>query len=183
MTTEHQQFMQALNSQNQQNADIPLFDDDENPKQMEKGHRVNLQLAGENTGLRANLRLEKIFSNIDSFEMGGKMNFVKQVHQWFTYATPFTVPNLKLTKFFQNKQFLTSTSYEIDNKHLKYLSREHSFVFRAQQEQSPWSFQAESVLRKNLIDQYASRELIYSDNLPSVKHSVSLNYSNMDPYR
>ena len=29
MTTEHQQFMEALNSKNQQNANIPLFDDDE----------------------------------------------------------------------------------------------------------------------------------------------------------
>ena len=93
--------MKALNSQNEgQKADIPLFEDDETDtsKPLEKGHRVNLQIAGENTGLRANLRLEKIFSNIDSFEMGAKMNFVKQVHQWYTYATPFTLPNSGLFK-------------------------------------------------------------------------------------
>ena len=94
---------------------------------------MNLQIAGENTGLRANVRFEKIFSNIDSFEMGAKMNFVKQVHQWFTYATPLTLPNAGIFKHLQDRELTTSTSYERDNKHLKYLSREHSFVFRARQ--------------------------------------------------
>lgn len=75
----------------------------------------------------------------------------------------------------------TSLSYEIDNKSLKYLSRERSLVFRAVPNMSYWSFKAESTFRKNVVDQYASKKYIINDSLASIKTSVGVEHQKMDP--
>ena len=77
----------------------------------------------------------------------------------------------------------TSVSYEIDNKSLKYLSRERSLVFRATPEGSSWSVKAESTFRKNVVDQYASRKFIINDSLSSTKTAVGVEYSAVDPVK
>lgn len=71
----------------------------------------------------------------------------------------------------------TSLSYEIDNKSFKYLSRERSLVFRAQEEDSPWGLKAEITHRKNIVDQYASRKFIMNDSQASVKKSIGVEFN------
>ena len=90
------------------------------------------------------------------------------MHYWLTHTLPL-------------KNWNTSLSYEIDNKSLKYLSRERSLVFRAIPDFCNWSFKAESTFRKNVVDQYASKKYIINDSLASIKTSIGLEHQNMDP--
>ena len=85
------------------------------------------------------------------------------MHYWVTHSLPILIK----TKNY-NRLWDTSLSYEIDNKSLKYLSRERSLVLRAAPEGSGLSFKAESTFRKNVIDQYASRRYIIQDSLSSI---------------
>jgi hypothetical protein len=101
------------------------------------------------------LSVDRIMSMKDNFTVGVTRNNFNQMHYWFTHSFPLLV-GLKKNK----KLWNTSVSYEVDNKHLKYLSRERSLIFRAQPDNSALSFKLESTFRKNLVDQYASRKFI-----------------------
>jgi len=104
--------------------------------------------------------------------MGITRNNFNQMHYWCTHSFPLLV-GPKNNKRLWN----TSVSYEVDNKHLKYLSRERSLIFRATPDNMPVSFKLESTFRKNLVDQYASREFILNDSLPSIKNAIGIDWT------
>ena len=91
------------------------------------------------------------------------------MHYWVSHSLPIKVKMQNYSQLWD-----TSLSYEIDNKSLKYMSRERALVLRAAPEGSNWSFKAESTFRKNVVDQYASRRRIIHDSLASVKNAFGI---------
>jgi len=64
--------------------------------------------------------------------------------------------------------------YELDTKQAKFLSRERQLVARFGMTDSPWRLKAESVLRKNQFDHYASKEFIENELLHSRKYALGI---------
>ena len=93
------------------------------------------------------------------------------MHYQYNYYVPLVT---KLMKWNLN------LTYEIDNKHYKYLSREKSLALSAQPEELPWNFKLERSSRTNIVDRYASRKYIINDTLPSQKISLGADYYKMD---
>jgi hypothetical protein len=78
------------------------------------------------------------------------------MHYWVTHSLPI-FSNIVSPFGARKKIWDTSLSYEIDNKSLKYLSRERSLVYRATPIGSdgnpmPVTLKAESTFRKNVVD-------------------------------
>lgn len=121
--------------------------------------RLNLSLGFEFDGsIKADVGFKRVLNAVDQIQIGAKRNSFHNMRYWFTYNNPisFYLPR-SLQKFSSNppglpESWQTSLSYEVDNKSNKFLSREHSLVFRAQNEGSPLSFEAESTFRKNMVD-------------------------------
>lgn len=112
------------------------------------------------------LKLHRIFSPKDNLEIGTTRNQFDQMHYWLTHHYPLSWANC-------------SMSYEIDNKHLKFITRERSLVFRFSPHNALWNLRLESVFRKNLVDQYSSRKYILNDSLPSVKNSIGIDFGSL----
>ena len=80
------------------------------------------------------------------------------MHYRFSHDTPVT-----FGKGPEKQEWLSSLSYEIDNKCLKYLSRERTLALRMtpkmnqNPEEGSWTYKLESSFRKNLVDPYASK--------------------------
>ena len=115
-----------------------------------------------------------------------RCNQYKQMHYWVTHNLPLFSDKNRTPFGAKQKIWDTSLSYEIDNKSQKYLSRERSLVYRATPIANdgsplPVTFKAESTFRKNVVDQYASKKYIINDSLASIKTSVGMEASVMDP--
>ena len=107
----------------------------------------------------------------------------------FTYMNPFQLkssflPNAILTedaRIAQNEETPCEVSYtyEIDTKSSKFESREHSHILELSSQNSPWGLKFENTIRKNLIDQDASKNFLLYESLPSLKYSTSLSFMEM----
>jgi hypothetical protein len=87
-------------------------------------------------GATMSAKCKRILSEEDCIEIGKRTNVFQQTHFWLKHMTPF---NLK-----PNNQWNLTSSFEIDHRFTKWLTRENSFVVAATQLNNPWNFRFES---------------------------------------
>ena len=122
------------------------------------------------------ININRLLSEEDSFEIGSRTNLFKQTHYWLKHLTP-----IKIGKEGEQEIWNLTSSFEIDHRAQKYLTRENSFSFALSRPECPWSYKAESTLRKNVIDKCASADFITNDSLPTIKNSIGAEYNIMSP--
>jgi hypothetical protein len=69
--------------------------------------------------------------------------------------------------------------FEVDTKQSKFLAQERSYTLKVGPQGSKWRFRLENTRRKNAIDNYASREYLRDETMPTYKHSLALSYANV----
>ena len=69
---------------------------------------------------------------------------------------------------------------EVDTKMSKFQADERSIIFKAGPLASKWRLKLETTRRKNAIDNFASREYLKDEIMPTHKHSVGLQYADMN---
>ena len=64
----------------------------------------------------------------------------------------------------------------MDVRKTKHEFHEKSWITELAFIDTPWRVKFEQSYRRNMIDSYASKEFLIHDSLPSLKHSISLEY-------
>ena len=72
------------------------------------------------------------------------------------------------------------TALEIDHKVSKFLALEKSLMMKFGLLGSKWRFKLDHTLRKNMIDQFQSREFLRDEIMMTYKQSIGLEYNNFD---
>ena len=103
-----------------------------------------------------------------------------------SYTVPFFINRAILPSFFkeevegfnakQGVPAMLSLQADLETQNTKHESREKSYILNFGLINSPWNVKLMRTFRMNKIDAFSSRDFLVNDALPSLKHSVALDY-------
>jgi hypothetical protein len=70
--------------------------------------------------------------------------------------------------------------FEIDHKVSKFLANENSWITKLNFSNSNWKLKLDFTTRKNMIDQFQSKEFIKNESMLTKKQSIGLEYNDFN---
>jgi len=101
----------------------------------------------------------------------------KQTRYFFTHERPFLIVRKRSEGPDSHYPCNWALSYMIDTTQTKYEAREKSLSVELDTDLTPWKLRLERVHRRNVIDAFASKYFLTHEALPSLKESLSLEFS------
>ena len=93
-----------------------------------------------------------------------------------SWIPSFFLSNQKMYRDIKKVSAMVTFQGDLETHNTKHESRERSLIMSLASMESPWRLKFMRTYRQNTIDAFSSREFLLNDALPTLKHSVALEY-------